>query len=433
MKRGNPHTLKGKGFESRPENIYRKKNDVLAFSAPDYTKKEINPYVKTNYDMLDYIPFGADNLFPQALALFSRLSPNHRGVLTSKERYFQGDGFIGLDIASQEWIDRVNAEGESLNKVQKRLWTDDHRFGNTWIELITDRKRSFLFISHLDSTKCRLSKDLKEVMMHPDWKNYKGKKDDKLKVLSLYPDWGDDEDKPGIIRSVYHKFTYEPEFTYYGIPSHISGKDSVQIDFRTNKWNLARLVNSFSLSGLLSVPVKDKPEADKVLKIIDKHIGEGNQGKVLALAKSRAAAGERAEDATFTPFTSTETGSWMDLHKQSLSDIVMAHGWYRSLCSIPDNTGFDTQRILNEYNIALPQIKESQKEYSDLYMRFHREVTGKEIAIEFVNSPPLDSDAYYFLYELREKRGLPSDPADPAQQIIILPSDQKAEKTKGNG
>ncbi len=99
MKTGNPHTIKGRGFDAPPENINskglaRNRSEFMNLSTfnPNYTKKEIVPYVKRDYDFLDYIPFGSDNLFPQALALFSRLSPNHRGVLTSKERYFQGDG-----------------------------------------------------------------------------------------------------------------------------------------------------------------------------------------------------------------------------------------------------------------------------------------------------------------------------------------------------
>jgi hypothetical protein len=439
VKTGNPHTIKGKGFDAHPEHINRKglarnRSEILNFSTfnPNYTKKEITPFVKRDYQYLDYIPFGSDNLFPQALALFSRLSPNHRGVLTSKERYFQGDGIIGSNPFSQAWIDSVNAEGETLNNVQKRLWIDAHRIGNEWIELISDNKGTFLFISQLDSTKCRLSQDEKAVMVHPDWINYTGKSDKLLKTFALYPDWSEDLENKSILRSVYHKFSYEPEFSYYGIPGHISGKDSVQIDFKTNKWNLARLINGFRLSGMLSVPVKDKPEADKVTKEVDKYVGEGNQDKVLLVTKSRAAEGQKAEDPTFTPFTSTDVGSWIDLHKQSLSDIVMAHGWFRSLCSIPDNTGFDTQRILNEYNIALPQIQEAQKERTDLYMKLYKEVTGKEIQIQFRNSPPLKTDKYFYVWEMREKEGLPVDKTDPQQMQIILDVKTSIKQT-GNG
>lgn len=424
MKTGNPHTIAGKGFNVRPENINRsgapRKSGIIDFAVPDYAKKDVQPYTKPDYGHLDYIPFGPDNLFPQALALFSRMSPNHRGVLLSKEKHFQGDGIVGLDTASQAWIDKINAEGENLNDVQERFWIDDHRIGNTWIELITDARQSFLFINQLDATKCRKSEDGKQVIIHPDWAAYTRKSDKRRVLIDLYPQWTTAPETPTLRRSVYHKFTYEPEFTYYGIPSHISGKDSVQIDFKTNKWNLARLVNGFRPDNMIFVPVKDKIESDKVLKEIAKHSGEGNQGKPFVVTKSRAMEGQKAEDVNIVQLKTEDTGSWQNLHTQSLSDIIMAHSWFRSLCSIPDNTGFDTQRIINEYNIALPQIKQSQGKYIKLYQKLHLEVTGKEIAMEFKNSPPLETDKYYFIWEMREKKGLSFDENDPAQNIIIM-------------
>jgi hypothetical protein len=406
--------------------MMKKQGEIIAFSQvkpPDYSKKEITPYVETGTNTNDYIPFGSDNLFPQALAFFSRVSPNHRGVLISKEKFYQGDGIIANDTYSQAWIDQVNAEGETLNKVQKRLWTDDHRIGNVWIELISDSKGSFLFINHLDSTKCRLSKDGKMVILHPDWRNYVGRSDKLRKEIALYPEWSEDEETAGLMRSVYHKFSYEPEFTYYGIVGYISGKDAIQIDYKTNKWNLARLVNGFRPDNILFVPVKDKAEADKVMNEIDTHLGDGNQGKTFVVTKSRAMEGQKAEDVNITQLKTEDTGSWLDLHRQSLSDIVMAHGWFRSLCSIPDNTGFDTTRILNEYNIALPQIKEAQREYLELYTKLHYEVTGKEIDIDFKNSPPLpmENDRYKFIWEVRRDKGWDFDKSDPVQQEIVKP------------
>lgn len=394
--------------------------EIFNIASVDYSKKEITPYIRKDGDYYEYIPFGPDNLFPQALALFSRLSPNHRGVLVSKRRYSQGDGIIGLTPDAEKWIATVNHEGQNLNEVQKRLWTDNHTFGNEWIELISDKKGSFLFLNHIDSTKCRLSMDLKEVIIHPDWNNFTDKTDKLCETIALYPQWSEDTEKKGIYRSVYHKFDYEPEFTYYGVVSYISAKDSIQIDFKTNKWNLARLVNEFRISGLLSVPVKDAEEAAKVKKEIAKFIGEGNQGKVLSIQKARAAEGQKAEEPTFTPITSNDNGSWLDLHKQSLSDIIMGHGWFRALCSIPDNTGFDTQRILNEYNVALPSILEAQNEYIALYQKLYKEVTGKDIELQFKNSPPLQTDKYHYIWEMREKKGLDFDPKDPEQNKIIL-------------
>jgi len=182
----------------------------------DYSKKELTPYRVLDLDTLDFIPFGSDNLFPQALALFSRLSPNHRGVLTSKNKYMHGSGIIGTDTYSEEFIKAVNYEGESLNQVQKKNWTDHNLLGNTWIEFITDKKGSFLFINHLDTTKVRLEKPeadepgSQEVIIHPDWSLDSGSNDKRRICRALYPTWAEDEDEPGILRTIYQKKDYEP-------------------------------------------------------------------------------------------------------------------------------------------------------------------------------------------------------------------------------
>ena len=103
----------------------------------------IVPYSGIAPNMQDFIPFGSDNLFPNALALFSRQSPNHRGVLNSKVNYCLGDGLFPLDekdTATQDILDSINFEGESLNDVQMRLFLDRFMVGNYDLECITDKR-----------------------------------------------------------------------------------------------------------------------------------------------------------------------------------------------------------------------------------------------------------------------------------------------------
>lgn len=388
-------------------------------------KDIIAPYTGIAPNLADYIPFGADNLFPNALALFSRQSPNHRGVINSKVDYCMGDGMFPVeeeDTETQKLIDSINFEAESLNEVQGRLFLDRFITGNFYIECITDKNRSFLWLNQLDATMCRLSKDQTAVMMHPDWSAYTGKSDKHLKVLPIYPNFQpDDKDGISAYRCVFRKFNYEPEFTYYGLPKWISGKDSVQIDIRTNKWNLGRLKNSFRPGATLIVPVKDEPEAEKVNAAIKNHYaGEEKQGKTLLLTKSRALENEKADQTQYIPHTTEDKGSWLALHKQSLSDVIVSHAWYRALTSIVDNTGFDTERILNEYETALATtITTEQKGFISVYKKLYREVLGQEFNVLFRNSPPLDNDQYKFIWEARRDKGLPYDENDETQKILI--------------
>jgi len=399
--------------------------------------RDIVPIQETSMRLnsLDYIPFGADNLFPQALALFSRVSPNHRGILNSKEGYILGKGVTSEDEAFAEELGEVNYQGETITDVMRRVITDDLRFGNVWVEFITDRNGSFLWYNHIDSTKVRLAKNREEVLIHPDWSQYKGSSDKWRKVLPLYPKWQQDKDEDGFtaFRTVVHLKEYEPEFVYYGLPDYIAAKDSVQIDYKTNKWNLARLKNSFRISGMLIVPVADEKESKDVLDYVEKNmVGEGNQAKLLTITKSRAADNEKADQTQFIETGGADEGDWMNLHQQSMSDMIVTHRWFRSLVGVADNTGFDTQRILNEYEIALNTvISDYQEKYLGLFQKMYKEVQNRDVELKFINRPPFDTDNYKYVWELRMEKGLDYDENDPAQQIIVM--DTGTKKGTSNG
>jgi len=403
----------------------------------DLSGEDIVPQSESEltFNSHDYIPFGMDNLFPQALALFSRVSPNHRGILNSKHRYIVGKGITSEDEAFLDELKAVNFEGEGFNSVVSKLMTDDLRFGNSWVEFITDRNGSFLWYNHLDSTKCRMAKNKEEVIIHPDWRLYKGKTDKFRRSLPIYPRWEKDQGEDGFsaLRTVVHVKDYEPEFVYYGLPDYIAAKDSVQIDFKTNKWNLARLKNAFRISGMLVVPVKDEAESKKVLDYINKnYIGEENQGKLLTITKSRASETEKADQTQLVETRQSDAGSWMDLHKQSTGDMIVTHSWFRSLVGLADNTGFDTQRILNEYETAKNTvINDYQEKWVDVFKKMYLEVQNRDVEMEFINQAPFDTDNYKYVWELRKEKGLDYDENDEAQQVIVM--DQGTRKGTENG
>ena len=404
--------------------MIKERKHILSYQVVNLSEPSMAPipYRNKEYDITDYIPFGSDNLFPQALAYFARSSANHRGVINSKVTYLLGDGIIPVDEKDKEtalWLDNINFEQQNISFIQSKEFLDECIFGNGYVEIITDRKKSFVFLNHIDASKCRKSSDSKSIIMNPDWNKDTGKGDKARTVLPLYPEFAVVD---GVYRSVYHKYSYEPEFTYYGIPRYIAGRDSAQIDMKTNRWNLSRLKNSFRLSGILLIPVKDEVESKDVIQYIEKnHIGDDNNAKLLTITKSRALDNEKADQAQLIETKQDDEGSWIDLHKQSLSDIIISHSWFRSLMGVPDTTGFDTRRILNEYEIALKTvISESQKSWIDLYRRIVFDLQGRDLKIKFQNSPPLSDYRFYKIWEARKAKGLDYDENDQAQQQIIM-------------
>ena len=106
-----------------------------------------------------------------ALALMSRRSTTHRRIINDKADYISGKGVV-CDTASPllaRFIETVNGDGESLRQLLNKLAYDKSLFGNAFLEVVTDARRSFLSLYHQDASRCRLAKDSAHVLLHHDW------------------------------------------------------------------------------------------------------------------------------------------------------------------------------------------------------------------------------------------------------------------------
>ena len=355
---------------------------IIDTNVPQVQREE-----KRVFDGKIYQKFGSDNLFPQAIASLTRKSPIHRGVLNYKRVFIGGKGF-NFDEGNQQLeavIKRANTR-ESLSQVLKKIILDKSEFGNGFMEITTDSRKTFVNLFHQDATKIRLLKDGTGVVIHPDWANEHSYTPEQVKILPFYPNFIDDG---GVMRSVIQFKNYEPEFTLYGIPEWVSALDAVAIGYKTNKWNVSRLDNSFQSSGVLLVDGDMSDEDAEELKedFKNEFTGEGNQGKILMIIKQLG----KTEGTQFVPIQQANEGDWMKLHKQSADDIIVAHNWFRSLSGIRDSEGFDTQRILNEYQIALSTvISEEQQNYLDVLIPLFDDFGIDATSLSFVNKPPVN-------------------------------------------
>ncbi len=384
------------------------------------------PVEKTvvDYTYDKYQEFGSDNLFPQHLAAINRQSPVHAGVLNNKTLYTLGKGF------DPDMLPQVNPD-ESLRSVLSKLISDYYGFGNAYLEIVSAKGGKFLNLYHKDATKCRVTYEGNGIIVHPKWLDYSSRMD-KAVFLPYWPKFDEARDingkempeYGGFLRSVYHYKDYSPEFSYYGIPGWISALNAAGIAYKTDKWNLSRLDNSFKTSGVLLLNGNvGEDEAKQMLKEFqDKMVGEGTQGKVLFIVKQLGQDGS----VSFTELGKQEEGDWIKLHQQSESDIITAHNWFRSLSGIHDNTGFDTRRILNEYEVAQNTVISEMQRFildplSTIYRRF-----GKDISkMSFINLPPvsilglLDPHRYTRIWEARRMAGMDYDENDPEQQKFM--------------
>ncbi|MCH5331752.1 MAG: phage portal protein [Alistipes sp.] len=360
--------------------------------------------------------WGDDNLFPNALALMSRRSTTHRRIINDKADYISGKGFT-YDSGNRrlgEFIEHVNGSGETLRQVLNRLAFDKSLFGNAFLEIITDAQHSFLSLVHQDASRCRVARDDKHILLHHDWAAFRP---EEAVSLPLYPLF--EEQPDGTLRSMIHYKDYEPMFTHYGVPPYIAGYNCSVVAYKTDKWNISRLDNSFQLSGvmMLDCTADSEAQAERIVRLAEEKFA-GTPGQVMFVLKD----GSANDNSRFIPITAQNDGDWKELHDQATSDIVIAHSWFRSLSGLDYASGFNSERILHEYEIALNTvILAEQADLMEPIVIILRDIAGIDASsLQIVNRPPTRSKPLYMkVWEARKADGLDYDPEDELQQKLI--------------
>lgn len=363
------------------------------------------------------IPFGSDNLFPQAIAALNRKSGVHRGIINKKMNFISGHGFRSDNELLIDWTKNVNASNESLTEIMRKLSLDRLSDGNAYLEFITNKDNQYLNLEHHDHTTCRISDDKSGFITKANWREKKG---DKI-YIPKYP-FTTEADGDGVVRTMVQIKSYEPEFVNYGIMDWVAGLDASAIGYKTNKWNIARLDNSFQSSGvmMLSGEFEDDEEALELKEEMEKeYSGENMQGKVLFIVSDLD-----GKQSKFIPFEQKFEGDWSKMAEQSIKELISAHSWYRSLMSLGDSEGFGKDRILNEYNMALLDTILPQQNFILRPIKTALEaVLGFDTTdLTFVNKAPVKSELDKFLrvWEARAERGLPYDENDEMQQKFLF-------------
>jgi hypothetical protein len=312
-----------------------------------------------------FIPFGTNNLFPQYLAELKRKSSTHRSVLAQKTIFTSGAKFVTNNEDVKEYIKDVNADGESLREVFKKLADDYYSFGNAYIEgVLYD---GGLNLYHIDATTVRMSKSKKEVYVHPDWAKYNTMKD-KLSIIPLYP-------KVKGNRFVLQFKDYEPTFQFYGLPDYIAALEHIAVDYEIGKWNHTKFKNGFQPSAIVEINGDmGEEEAKKLVREAQKKfVGDGNNGKIMFIVKN----GDTSS-ANVQIIKDDQEGSWIDLQRITDQNIVTAHRWQPSLSGLVssgkmNNTGSE---IRIAYDLAMTTVI---KDTSDLLLNGIRTILYKEL------------------------------------------------------
>lgn len=360
--------------------------------------------------------WGSDNHLPELLSTISRCSTTHRRIINDKADYITGKGFsFDTDNAVlKHFIEKVNSQGESLRQVINKIAFDKSLFGNAFLEVVTNPSHTFLSLYHQDATRCRVAKDSQHILLHHNWDNFS---EVESVVLPLYPTFEQCSD--GTLRSIIHYKDYEPGFLHYGVPPYIAGLGVSAIAYKTDRWNISRLDNSFQPSGImiLDETVDNEYDAERMMRNAEARFS-GKPGQVMFIIKD----GSDKDNSRFVPISAANDADWKSLHEQATNDIVIAHSWFRSLSGLDYSTGFNSERILHEYEIALNTvILNEQAEIMEPLREIIASILGTSTSsLEIINRPPTRSKPIYMrVWEARKADGLEYDPEDASQQPYL--------------
>ncbi|MEI6175192.1 MAG: hypothetical protein WCR01_15715 [Bacteroidota bacterium] len=371
-----------------------------------------------------FVPFGIDNALPRQLIKLAREVPVHRAILNSKTNYILGQGVQSSDPATAAFLQLPNNHKELFSVTLKKLCFDYLTFGNCFYELVTNKKRSFVFVYHQDASRVRLHTDGKQALIHPNWDLFRGNGDKHLKSISLFPEFSAGDD--GLLHSIVHIKDYEPEFSWYGIPSYFAGIRNVIISGLTNIWNQTRLESSFASPGMLVIPgVNSEADATALNTTMAGYFGAlgTNSGKIVIQFMSDPAPGAAVGEVKFVPFSRDNEAHWLDLHTQSELSLITIHNWFPSLTPYSDmKSSFESGRILNEYEVAMATVIKPIQQVFHQSLQTALAACGLQLKdFEFINSPPVSRiNPMNFVWEVRRDSGLEFDKSDPAQNILVL-------------
>ena len=377
-----------------------------------------DPYITSSkrVESSDFWRWGSDNRLPKLLSTISRCSTTHRRIINDKADYITGKGFtFDREVPLlAHFVAQVNGIGESLRQLINKGAFAKSLFGNAFIEVVTDADHTFLSLYHQDAVRCRVAKDSKHILLHHDWDNYTPKE---VVALPIYPLFEQQSD--GTLRSIIHYKDYEPGFGHYGVPPYIAGLGVSAIAYKTDRWNISRLDNSFQPSGvmILDDAVDNESDAERMVRNAEERFA-GKPGQVMFIVKD----GSERDNSRFVPISTASDGDWEALHEQATNDIVVAHSWFRSLSGLDYSTGFNSERILHEYEIALNTVilTEQEEILEPLRDLLAAVLKVDASSLEFVSRPPPRSKPIYMkVWEARKADGLDYDPEDREQQYYL--------------
>lgn len=218
----------------------------------------------------EWVKYGEENNYPQYLVLLFNRSAKHNAIITSKQLYIAGKGWIfdqslmqGEEKAAlQAFIENPN-QYETLNDLAKKTILDNELFGGCYLKVVGTKGKKGVQIFHLDYCDIRSNEDNTEFYHSSEWLDISGNENTNPK-FKTYPAYDPNKNQT---ESVYYYKSYRPNLKTYTLPEYIGAVPAIITDAEIANFHRAEIQNSFKGSKMVTfvngIPAEDEMQATK--------------------------------------------------------------------------------------------------------------------------------------------------------------------------
>jgi hypothetical protein len=227
---------------------------------------------------LKYVKYGENNNYPNFLLTLFNRSAKHNAILTSKQQYITGQGWmfdeLGMQgeevVALKAFIDNPNPY-ETLKDLLNKTDLDNEIFGGCYLKIVSDKKGGISEIYHVNYCDVRSTEDNSEFYISDKWLNSEGGentniKEDEYKTLPPF----DPSLKKLPSESIYYYKSYRPNINTYTLPEYIGAIPAIITDAEIANFHRAEIQNSFK--GSKMIVFKNGVPSDEEMKSTERKL-----------------------------------------------------------------------------------------------------------------------------------------------------------------
>ncbi len=280
----------------------------------------------------EWVIYGAErdgyyNNYPAYLLYLYNRSSKHNAFINGKVLYICGAG-VGFDSDSlsiediaraNDFINKENANFDSLKDIVKKCVLDKKLFGGYYLEVIWNKAGNNFELLHFPYNNLRKAKDAEGYWYSKDWSKQKQTPEDTdLEYIPLF-----DPEKPNG-RQIFVSKEYRPDLDAYPLPDYVASAVYAEVDVELSNYRLNAIKSGFNAGTILNFSNGRPTEEEK--EEIEARLKEKFTGTDRANSLLISFSGNRETAPTIEHLTPQNVDAQLtELNDQVIQELIIGH------------------------------------------------------------------------------------------------------------